>query len=91
MFFTRTLIAVFYSSMERYLLLSKDIIRNVLACVIFGYMLYINFSLPIADRFVELLTVTTFPSLVVATILFNKLYVKSCSKNFKAKNAKRKI
>ena len=80
LFITRFIVAILYSSLERYVLNRSEIERNVLAVVIFGYFLYVNFSIPIADRFKEFLTVTTFPSLVVFIVFVNYLYRKNCKK-----------
>ena len=72
--FTRTVIGILYTSLESYVLRARYVDRHILVAIVFGYFLYINFSVPIADRFIEFLTVTTFPSLMFFVFIQNKLF-----------------
>jgi oligosaccharide repeat unit polymerase len=82
LFLTRILIAFIYTFIERRLIImeGKKSYISVVLCIVFGEFLYICFSIPIADRFKELLTVTTFPSFVIGLIIFNAMFISSCSK-----------
>lgn len=76
LFLTRIFIAFLYTCIENYALKIKIPSKHILSIIIFGYFLYIVFSTPIADRFIELITVTTFPSLLIFILLVNKFFEK---------------
>ncbi len=78
LFITRILLGALYSMIESYLLRETDTVRHILLLIFFGYFLYVNFSLSVADRFIEFLTVITFPLFVISICLVNRLYIKSC-------------
>lgn len=77
MLLTRSFIAMIYSSVERGAICDSHPQNHVLRSIMFGYLLYVAFSIPIADRFVEFLTVTTFPSLVIFIIIFNRAFARN--------------
>lgn len=74
LFVINALIALIYTSIENKLLTYRDSFYNVLLVTVFAYMFYCNFSYPIANRYIEFLTVTTFPMLCCFILMVNYIY-----------------
>lgn len=57
--------------------LQKGMFNNVLVVSIFSYMFYFNFFYPIANRYMDIFTVTSFPLFILMILFINYLYKRS--------------
>lgn len=74
--FMNIIIGAVYTYIEIAILKNKSF-KNVLMVSIFSYMFYCNFFYPIANRYIEFFTVTSFPLFILMILFINYLYKKT--------------
>ncbi len=90
MLFTRILIGYIFSKIRKKAIKEREISNHILVTVILGHLLYGNFFVVIADRYVELISVVSFPMLLVYIYIINKLFINSANRQIKIYNQKQK-
>lgn len=81
LFITRFILTFIYGQLSLYVVKQKNMDKLFIPTIIFGYFLYVFFFHPIADRAIEFLTVTSFPTFLMSLCAGNKLFRRSARRN----------